>query len=447
MHSGRQGIHVLCAGSVARIFHARSDVEIGQARCVDSGLEFNLYRLDPIRLAPLHSVLLSQAQAGSRHSAFMQLWHQRLGHSNARRIALLFSKGMTADGTKPHDRSLSTHQLYTNEDMTADGTAPLDRSLSTHQLYITEGKTADGTVPLDRRPPAHQLQKDAHQMRTAPSLRQDAPSLRTAHQMQPKGKTADGIAPPDRRPAAHRLLQYNEGRTADGYEPLDRRPPAHQLQKDAHQLRTAPSLRQDAPSLRAAHQLQSSDSHCDSCAVCKHHAVATRHSVPDESRAQHPLETVHVDLRGPHKPGLHRELYQLLIVDECTHYVVSFVLQRKSDALACFERFASAANNFHGAKGYSLQFMRSDNGTEFVGEDWTPLLTRLGIQRQLTAPYTPHQNGVVERLNRTVAESARTMLHAAGLPARFWPAACQTAVYVYNRLPNKATGDSTPYQL
>ena len=59
----------------------------------------------------------------------------------------------------------------------------------------------------------------------------------------------------------------------------------------------------------------------------------------------------------------------------------------------------------------------------------------------------PHQNGIVERLNRTIGESTRAMLHAAGLPSRFWPLACQAAVYVNNRLPSKATNNVTPYQL
>jgi hypothetical protein len=123
---------------------------------------------------------------------------------------------------------------------------------------------------------------------------------------------------------------------------------------------------------------------------------------------------------------------------------VGYTLKNKDDALACFEQFATAANNFHSAKGYSIKFIRSDNGGEFINKEWTPLLTQLGMQRQRTSPYTPHQNGLVERLNRTIGESTRAMLHAAGLPDRFWPLACQTAVYLNNRLPSKAT---SPYQL
>ena len=126
---------------------------------------------------------------------------------------------------------------------------------------------------------------------------------------------------------------------------------------------------------------------------------------------------------------------------------MGYILTDKSQAITHFEQFATAAHNFHRAKGHTIQFIRSDNGGEFIGQQWAQLLTWLGIQRQLTSPYSPHQNGVVERLNRTIGESTRAMLHYAGLPERFWTLASQAAVYINNRLPSKATGKLTPYQL
>jgi transposase InsO family protein len=301
---GRQGIHVLCAGPRAHIFHAQSKQEIGQARCINEGSEYNLYRIDPMHdTGPLHSALLScQSNTDTEHDT-ATLWHRRLGHSNMRRIRQLFDKNTTADG----------HTLQSRI------------RLSTAQLQ------------------------------------------------------------PER--------------------------------------------------------------HCDSCAVCKQHAPSRPRSVSIDSRAKQPLATVHIDLRGPHSPGIKHELYQLLIVDECTRYAVGHTLKDKSESLTYFEQFATAANNFHSGSGYRIQFIRSDNGGEFIGKEWTPLLVRLGIQRHRTSPYTSHQNGIVERLNRTIGDSTRAMLHSAGLPDRFWPLACQAAVYINNRLPSKATGTATPYQL
>jgi transposase InsO family protein len=69
-----------------------------------------------------------------------------------------------------------------------------------------------------------------------------------------------------------------------------------------------------------------------------------------------------------------------------------------------------------------------------------------GIKRQLTASYTPQQNGVAERKNRTIVEMAKSMLKGKGLPNMFWAEAVATAVYLLNRSPTKAVKKRTPYE-
>jgi len=69
-----------------------------------------------------------------------------------------------------------------------------------------------------------------------------------------------------------------------------------------------------------------------------------------------------------------------------------------------------------------------------------------GIKHQFTTPYTPQQNGVVERKNRTVMEMARALLKSMGVPGKFWAEAVRHAVYLLNRLPSEAMGDRTPYE-
>jgi transposase InsO family protein len=61
-----------------------------------------------------------------------------------------------------------------------------------------------------------------------------------------------------------------------------------------------------------------------------------------------------------------------------------------------------------------------------------------GIKRHITASYTPQQNGVAERKNRTIVEMAKSMLKGKGLPNMFWAEAVATAVYLLNRSPTKA---------
>ncbi|XP_077228565.1 uncharacterized protein LOC143861537 [Tasmannia lanceolata] len=69
-----------------------------------------------------------------------------------------------------------------------------------------------------------------------------------------------------------------------------------------------------------------------------------------------------------------------------------------------------------------------------------------GIKRQLTASYTPQQNGVVEWKNRTFVEAARSMLKDKGLPNDYWAEAVATAVYLCNRAPTKVVQGKTPYE-
>uniref|UniRef100_I1QKJ2 Integrase catalytic domain-containing protein n=1 Tax=Oryza glaberrima TaxID=4538 RepID=I1QKJ2_ORYGL len=69
-----------------------------------------------------------------------------------------------------------------------------------------------------------------------------------------------------------------------------------------------------------------------------------------------------------------------------------------------------------------------------------------GIQRHLTAPYSPQQNGVVEHRNRSVMAMARSLLKGMLVPGRFLGEAVRHAVYLLNRLLTKAMGDWTPFE-
>jgi hypothetical protein len=68
---------------------------------------------------------------------------------------------------------------------------------------------------------------------------------------------------------------------------------------------------------------------------------------------------------------------------------------------------------------------------------FTTYCAQEGVHRQLTAPYSPQQNGVIERRNAMVVGAARCMLKAKSLPGWFWGEAVITAVYILNRVPCK----------
>jgi hypothetical protein len=71
----------------------------------------------------------------------------------------------------------------------------------------------------------------------------------------------------------------------------------------------------------------------------------------------------------------------------------------------------------------------------------------VGIKRELTTPYNPQQNGVVERKNRTIMEAVKTMIHDQDLPMCLWAKATMTVVYVQNGLSHSALGFKTPEEM
>jgi hypothetical protein len=81
-----------------------------------------------------------------------------------------------------------------------------------------------------------------------------------------------------------------------------------------------------------------------------------------------------------------------------------------------------------------IKKIRSDNGTEFKNSQIEGFLEDEGIKHEFSSPYTPQQNGVVERKNRTLLDMARTMLDEYKTSDQFWAEAINTACYAINRL-------------
>lgn len=91
--------------------------------------------------------------------------------------------------------------------------------------------------------------------------------------------------------------------------------------------------------------------------------------------------------------------------------------------------------------------MRTDNGKEYVSDEFFDYLKECGIRRQLTCPDIPQQNGIAERKNRHLVETCRSMLHTKNVPARFWAECMRTAVHVINMLPQAKFKFFSPLQL
>src|SRR5438128_1312844 len=95
------------------------------------------------------------------------------------------------------------------------------------------------------------------------------------------------------------------------------------------------------------------------------------------------------------------------IVDDYSRFTWVLFLQDKSEVQETFKKFARRAQNEFEVK---IKRIRSDNGSEFKNTSIEEFLDEEGIKHEFSAPYTPQQNGVVERKNRTLIEAGRTML-------------------------------------
>ncbi|KAH9704158.1 hypothetical protein KPL70_011349 [Citrus sinensis] len=97
--------------------------------------------------------------------------------------------------------------------------------------------------------------------------------------------------------------------------------------------------------------------------------------------------------------------------------------------------------------GKKIKCLRTDNGGEYTNGEFLAFCKQEGIQRQFTVAYTPQQNGVAERMNRTLTERIRAMLMTAGLPNSFCAEAAKTGCYIVNRSPSIAIGLKTVMEM
>jgi transposase InsO family protein len=108
------------------------------------------------------------------------------------------------------------------------------------------------------------------------------------------------------------------------------------------------------------------------------------------------------------------------------------------------KKFAKRAQNEFETK---IKKVRSDNGTEFKNTNIAKFLDEERICHEFSVPYTPQQNGIVERKNRTLIEAARTMLDEYKVSDQFWPEAINTACHAINRLYLHKILNKTAYKL
>ena len=182
------------------------------------------------------------------------------------------------------------------------------------------------------------------------------------------------------------------------------------------------------------------------CAACQAgKQVGGAHHSKNVMTTSRPLELLHMDLFRPVAYlSIGGSKYGLVIVDDFSRFTWVFFLQDKSETQGTLKRFLRRAQNEFELK---VKKIRSDNGSEFKNLQVEEFLEEEGIKHEFSAPYTPQQNGVVERKNRTLIDMVRTMLGEFKTPECFWTEAVNTACHAINRVYLHRLLKKTSYEL
>eukprot|EP00253_Pinus_taeda_P023123 PITA_23123 len=153
--------------------------------------------------------------------------------------------------------------------------------------------------------------------------------------------------------------------------------------------------------------IEKPDSLCEGCILGKQH----RESFPsgESIRAKAPLDIVHSD--------------------------------NKSEVFEKFRNFKALVEN---KSGLHIKVLRTDRGGEYISKEFLIFCRENGIHKQFKAGYTPQQNGVVERKNRTIMDMARSMLKAKHLSNDYWAEAVNCVAYILNKCPTKEVMNRVP---
>nr|GEX12428.1 retrotransposon protein, putative, Ty1-copia subclass [Tanacetum cinerariifolium] len=161
-------------------------------------------------------------------------------------------------------------------------------------------------------------------------------------------------------------------------------------------------------------------------------------------RATDLLGLIHTNVCGPLRHVSRKGAsYFLTFTDDFSRYGYVFLLKHKHEVFATFKVFKAEVKLQLGKK---IKALRSDRDGEYLSQEFKDYLSENGIVQNLTSPYTPQQNGVFERRNRTLLDMVRSMFNLTTLPLSFWDYALESAVRILNMVLTKKV-DMTLYEI
>jgi hypothetical protein len=154
---------------------------------------------------------------------------------------------------------------------------------------------------------------------------------------------------------------------------------------------------------------------------------------------------IHNDVFGPIPiSSLGKYVYYVSFIDDFSRNTWIYFLRKKYEVFDKFKEFKALVENQTEKK---IKVLRTYNGGELCRNEFEEFCKKCGITRHRTTPYTPQQNGVAERMNKTLMEKVRSMLNGAELGQEFWVEVVGTTCYVVNRSPSSALHNKTPHKV
>ena len=172
--------------------------------------------------------------------------------------------------------------------------------------------------------------------------------------------------------------------------------------------------------------VQAKEEPCDVSIKTKH--TWNPHPTRD-SKAQNVCDRIHSDVSFFPTVSRTGHIGFVSFIDESTGKALVRLIKRKSDVTQLSKQ---AIAYFETQLGCSVKCFRSDNGGEYLGAEFVSYCADKGISYEFSSPYTPQQNGIAERFNRTIKDRVRAMLEECTLSNDFWPYALEYACHIVN---------------
>ena len=178
--------------------------------------------------------------------------------------------------------------------------------------------------------------------------------------------------------------------------------------------------------------LEGSNTHDKS--ICKACLEGKQHCDPilTKSDVENPrvLHRTYSDVCGPMETtACTGYRYFVTFIDAYSHNLVVKLVKTKDKVFALTKSYFERAETITGERP---NYFHSDGGGEYGLKEFSSYLESKGIHHEKTNAYTPQENGIAERMNRTLVEMAWTMLHDVQLPNSYWGDAILYSAHILN---------------